>query len=855
MNQSTANRIRAEILADDAINNSIGGVKKAASSSEDAFRIANLDEMLANMMMPNGPGSGYCVAWMKDYFTLVGDPSPNSGEIHLEMQDKKDVYKEYRADFDKVIEFEEVVSYSYFLKLWDTMFKHVKIREYKSVTGKCHFCAVLTELRAKSKKKIIKQRITDMHALHRVTYMMERQAYYQNVRRSIEDPDNYMSIILDGMSQNHTVLPYIANMKQFPSPLAMHLQGVIEHGQTFTMYRTYENLRGGCNLAIHCILRQLEKRIEYYGHLPPTIYIQIDGGSENTNQYVLALCEFIVARRLTSRIFLTRLPVGHTHEDIDARFGKLWVHIRSKLVLSHIEYERAMQNCYGDNSLPFYWEDIFAVPNYKALFAPYIDDKIGSYAKEDDTQLAWKFEAIKRCDQFPLGVRTMYRAYASDEVFEINKVTDDRKVEIPDIPYAIVRTKCRWQPAKLGQEEMGVLFDGLHVLNSFPVGPIVPASFKKGHLKEFNNCIKQLKKDKWCGGKHSYERLHEVLSHWESFKDVYPQTDDVETYLQTHELHVPLRQKLFDYIGVMRFYRDDDETPDYVDFEKDNGPTIPLEQTDNARCGINSLNILAISQQKEDGITRAATTTAASQDEILSPQNRALKNIRKIETAVNMPSVLSNSNPPPQTNVYIHPRLPLTDDDQRDLISGSTNVNKLREKVLSLPLFDIAYEDITVVELKNRLHVQKVHFRSDANKADLFSLLTNVNNTRNNKEQGEEEEDQERKRTSNKKGHQQMLTTTTTTAVNNRNKTTPRIQLSSSSSNLTNIDTSRGLLTTQTSSFGHQRNNNLEISSKSKATTSNTSLLNKMVVDDDDDDDDNYAGAFSRPLINKKRKK
>jgi hypothetical protein len=58
--------------------------------------------------------------------------------------------------------------------------------------------------------------------------------------------------------------------------------------------------------------------------LPEVLYAQIDGGSENANKATLAICELMIARGLTRKIVLTRLPVGHTHEDIDARFGVIW---------------------------------------------------------------------------------------------------------------------------------------------------------------------------------------------------------------------------------------------------------------------------------------------------------------------------------------------------------------------------------------------------------------------------------------------------------------------------------------------------------------------------------------------------
>ena len=88
----------------------------------------------------------------------------------------------------------------------------------------------------------------------------------------------------------------------------------------------------GANGAIHCFLLQLEARIEKYGKLPDTIFFQVDGGPENANAASLAMCELLIAKRLTKRIYFTRLMVGHTHEDIDAKFGHLWYFVRQRFI-------------------------------------------------------------------------------------------------------------------------------------------------------------------------------------------------------------------------------------------------------------------------------------------------------------------------------------------------------------------------------------------------------------------------------------------------------------------------------------------------------------------------------------------
>jgi len=56
---------------------------------------------------------------------------------------------------------------------------------------------------------------------------------------------------------------------------------------------------------------------------PPvdTLYVQVDGGSENKNQWVLAYFVLLISLGLFTKIKMCFLPVGHTHEDIDQGFS------------------------------------------------------------------------------------------------------------------------------------------------------------------------------------------------------------------------------------------------------------------------------------------------------------------------------------------------------------------------------------------------------------------------------------------------------------------------------------------------------------------------------------------------------
>ena len=105
---------------------------------------------------------------------------------------------------------------------------------------------------------------------------------------------------------------------KYPMQLEQKMLGILEHGRSFVIYRCFENLMDGSNFNIYCFLSQLEDwKDAHDGRLPEKIYWQVDGGSENANKYCLAICELLIHRTSIREILFTRLPVGHTHEDID----------------------------------------------------------------------------------------------------------------------------------------------------------------------------------------------------------------------------------------------------------------------------------------------------------------------------------------------------------------------------------------------------------------------------------------------------------------------------------------------------------------------------------------------------------
>jgi hypothetical protein len=53
------------------------------------------------------------------------------------------------------------------------------------------------------------------------------------------------------------------------------LQGILLHGRRLDIYRTFENLSVGSNVATHCWLLSLEEVLKKEKKLPNTIYHQV----------------------------------------------------------------------------------------------------------------------------------------------------------------------------------------------------------------------------------------------------------------------------------------------------------------------------------------------------------------------------------------------------------------------------------------------------------------------------------------------------------------------------------------------------------------------------------------------------
>ncbi|VDI09707.1 Hypothetical predicted protein [Mytilus galloprovincialis] len=108
--------------------------------------------------------------------------------------------------------------------------------------------------------------------------------------------------------------------------LTTHVTGVLAHGQNkFFTFLDWNQYAHDSNLTMNILMLILHQISKLMGNkLPPILYLQADNcWRENKNRYVLGFCELLVHQRIFNEVHLSFLPVGHTHEDVDAAFSRI----------------------------------------------------------------------------------------------------------------------------------------------------------------------------------------------------------------------------------------------------------------------------------------------------------------------------------------------------------------------------------------------------------------------------------------------------------------------------------------------------------------------------------------------------
>jgi len=141
----------------------------------------------------------------------------------------------------------------------------------------------------------------------------------------------YLSMMFDAMDQKKCSIPHFANAPKSwvdsSDKVQMQFGAFLIHGHGARCIAWDDRLKKDANLwatALLEILKDLRKEYEAKGkQWPHTLYLQCDNAADNKNLVMYTVCQILRDKGIFKKVKLSFLPVGHTHEDVDACFGAL----------------------------------------------------------------------------------------------------------------------------------------------------------------------------------------------------------------------------------------------------------------------------------------------------------------------------------------------------------------------------------------------------------------------------------------------------------------------------------------------------------------------------------------------------
>lgn len=291
-------------------------------------------EEKAMMTISRNPVTLICYNWILEFIKIAGHPGPQKHGIAIDSVEHKELYAEFRRYYNKVYESliddddYQVIEEDAFNKILSIHFPFVKFSRSKGVELKCEECAWLSSLRNAYYDNHRKHLVAKLHAYHRLTFMSQRTAYYIRREYALLHRLTHWSLIIDGMQQTNSCLPYRAGKKPFDPQLDHKIEGVLFHHFGVLTTRIYHNLSSTQNIVIDCLAWALETRIRAEQRFPEVLYVQGDGAKDNDGSIVKAFLQYLLDTGMVlKQIVYTRLPAGHNHEGTHMLYIYTYIYI------------------------------------------------------------------------------------------------------------------------------------------------------------------------------------------------------------------------------------------------------------------------------------------------------------------------------------------------------------------------------------------------------------------------------------------------------------------------------------------------------------------------------------------------
>ena len=298
------------------------------------------------------PKTSSVIEFLRTYIDKHGQGIPNKEEVHFPRgMSRSFVYVEYLSSFTaEEISHGDHAALPTWYQVLNTHYPHLKFPNYSSFS-QCNICNKLKSNIEKSEGRQ-REEYKKIRQIHLEQAALERRKYRKHWDKAKSgNPDKYMCMIIDGMTQNTTTLPHYKRKPKWlaQNQYACHVQGVMVAGRRATMEFAYHNVKKDANMNItslhQAILREQQLRDEEGRPHPDVLYLQMDNVNTNKSKLLFAYLSWLVDKNIFKKVKVNFLLVGHTHENIDQLFSRFSISLRAEDCLTLDELMRCASRC------------------------------------------------------------------------------------------------------------------------------------------------------------------------------------------------------------------------------------------------------------------------------------------------------------------------------------------------------------------------------------------------------------------------------------------------------------------------------------------------------------------------------
>ena len=128
--------------------------------------------------------------------------------------------------------------------------------------------------------------------------------------------------------------------------------GAIVHGRAAYTYTYTDSCQMGNNVTMDVLHYTLVDQLRKCGKLPPVLFLQLDNTSRQCKgRFLMGYLGYLVQQKVFSKIVLSFLPVGHTHEDIDQLFSRISVALRKNKALDREQMGKVIVDAWKQSEM------------------------------------------------------------------------------------------------------------------------------------------------------------------------------------------------------------------------------------------------------------------------------------------------------------------------------------------------------------------------------------------------------------------------------------------------------------------------------------------------------------------------